>query len=73
VTLTTVRNVPLDADQIAAIEEIGEELLRQGDPRASSLLTIGLQWRLLCRYEPNNYSKRIETVDRTLRVLEGGA
>ena len=42
-----IRSVPLDETQVALIEEIGVELMRRGDLRATTLLAAVLQWRLL--------------------------
>lgn len=42
-----IRSVPLDVTQVALIEEIGVELMRRGDLRATTLLAVVLQWRLL--------------------------
>lgn len=46
-----IRAVPIDALQADLIEEIGLELMRKGDERASRVLAIFLAWKVSRRAE----------------------
>ncbi len=61
-----IRSVPLDVTQVALIEEIGVELMRRGDLRATTLLAVVLQWRLLG--QPPAF--RCEHVDESAGLAE---
>ena len=44
--MTEIRYVALDSEQAALLEEVGVDLLREGDEeRATKLLAIHLAWR----------------------------
>lgn len=44
--MSDVRAVPMDAEQAHLIEELGLELMRRHDDRATRLLTIFLTWKI---------------------------
>lgn len=64
--------VAMSAEQARAIEEIGTELLRAQDARATTLLTVSLAWKFASQQNAD-FSRRVEAPERTLRVLPGGA
>jgi hypothetical protein len=49
-----VRAVAMDAEQASLIEELGLELMRQGDERSTRLLTIFLAWKISSRATLSN-------------------
>lgn len=67
-----VRMVPLSIEQVDLVDALIAELMRAGDPRASLLQLIVIQWHALGR-EPDTFSRRVERDERALTVLRGGA
>lgn len=68
----TFRMVPLSSEQVDLVDDLIAEMMRNRDSRASLLQMIVIQWHALGR-EPDTFSRRIETDERTLTVLRGGA
>jgi hypothetical protein len=65
----TAHRLLITADQAAACEEVGLELLANADPRASKLLVIALQYR--GHEAADNFSRKVPD-GLALRVIDGG-
>lgn len=57
-----IRQVAIDAEQIALVEEAGIELLRREDHRASKLLALLLAWRFAAEAAPSSGSNMANVV-----------
>lgn len=66
--------VSIDEEQARVIEQVGKELLRAQDVRATTLLAVFLAWRLASG-QADTFSRRVpERFEHgPLRVIEGGA
>ncbi len=53
-----MRSIPIDREQAVVIEEVGLELLRVGDHRASKLLALALAWRVAPSAAPSTETRR---------------